>query len=514
MADIPNTQAHRVLATIAVNSPADHALLYPKMKYAIHLVLGMLVLSSSISAQEFTVRPVPHDVAAPAASVAAPVAKAIAPRQKKPAVASPVTLSTHASSGPKRQAPTVPASTVTRSSAVSALRDTAPPKAVSHANGVAAAPVPASPRRADEPAPPVDNVAVAAPKPTLVVAALPLSTVAVDSVAAPAKKVARSDSASLPKAPPAPLPMTLNLGTVVFGGIVQTTYQAGSSDAINTFRLRRAEMKFVGTVSPTVKWQVMLDLAKTLKVASGTPNQSTLPLQDAFMSLKMSHVDVQAGQFVLPLTYEGTNIPSSGIEAADRSLMVTDGKLGMVRDIGVQFSTKFAVPVRARIGLFNSTGDLQNGTASVGAKAIVGRVDMSTPITGLTLGSSGASAGRDPAGNASHDRIGADVEYAHSALGARSEFMRAWDGTDVRFGSYTLVTYTVGTLQWLVRHDYWDKNTGVGAARTDVLERDITAGFAWYIESSNVVLRTNYVRRTVTPVPQRDQLIMLLQAAW
>ena len=308
--------------------------------------------------------------------------------------------------------------------------------------------------------------------------------------------------------------MTLNLGSVVFGGIVQTQYQAGSSDAINTFRLRRAEMKFVGTVSPTVKWQVMLDLAKSLKVASGTPNQSTLPLQDAFMSVKLNRIDVQAGQFLLPLTYEGVNIPSSRIEAADRSLMVTDGKLGMVRDIGVQFSTQASAPVRARVGLFNSTGDLQNGVASVGAKAIIGRLDLATPIHGLTLGSSGASAGRDPAGNPSHDRIGADVEYAYNALAARSEFMRAWDATDVRFGSYTLVTYSVGSVQWLVRHDYWDKNTGVGAARSDVLERDITAGFAWYIENSNVVLRTNYVRRTVTPVPQRDQLIMLLQAAW
>ncbi|MEP6618727.1 MAG: porin [bacterium] len=327
------------------------------------------------------------------------------------------------------------------------------------------------------------------------------------SVGADRKPATAADTGQVPA-------MMLNLGNVVFGGNLQTFYVAGSGDVVNTFKLRRAELKFVGTMSPTVKWQVMLDLAKSLKVANNSPTQSTLPLQDAFISVKADRFDIQAGQFILPLTYEGGGLSSALIEATDRSLMITDGKLGQVRDMGVQLSTQLFSVTKVRVGLFNSTGDLQNTTAITGAKAIVGRIETRTPVDGLMLGMSGASAGRDANDEPAHDRIGGDVEYSWKRFGARSEFMRAWDGTDVRLGTYGLATYSVGTVLLVGRYDYWDKDSRASLTGLDVLERDVTAGFAWYMEGSNVVLRGNYVWRNLHPQPQRDQVIVSLQAAW
>lgn len=501
------------------------------MKTVIFGTFALVALTSSARCQQFTVRPVRHD------STPAPRVVPAAPKSLlKPAAATAVTAPATAAVKSVAKSPTVHAAAraatvqVAHTVVVStpSVAKAAVEKTALAPGKLRKAPLPTDSVRQHtltiaatvashvESLPDESRAQRASPVPAEApVATVPPKASPKDSATtAPIAPARTSAPANAPAAPAQQAAMQLNLGSVTFSGILQMFYMAGSSDVVNTFKMRRAELKFVGTMSPTVRWQVMLDLAKQLKLAGSTPNQSTIPLQDAFIAVKAGRVEIQSGQFVLPLTYEGSGLSSSLIEPADRSLMITDGKLGQVRDLGVQVSTQLVPAVKLRAGVFNSTGDLQNTTATTGAKSIIARIEARTPIDGLTLGSSGAASGRDANGNPWHDRIGGDVEYAHKKFGARSEFMRAWDGTDVRLGTYALVTYRVGDVVAIGRYDYWDKDFRATPKGADVLERATTGGFAWNMEGNNVVLRANYVWRNLSPLPHRDLVIIALQAAW
>lgn len=511
------------------------------MKTVIFGACALVALTSSARCQQFTVRPVHHD------STTAPRVLEAAPKSiLKPAAAIAGTAPATASPKAVAKSPTVqpvaaraatdqpvahtavPTSPPVAKAAIERASDAPPQRAEIAPGKLRTAPLPTDSVRqhtltiaatvASHVESPADESRAqrASPVPAEApVAAVPSKPIPKDSApTAPVVPARTSAPASAPAASAQQAAMQLNLGSVTFSGILQMFYMAGSSDVVNTFKLRRAELKFVGTMSSTVRWQVMLDLAKQLKLAGSTPNQSTIPLQDAFIVVKTGRVEIQAGQFMLPLTYEGGGLSSSLIEPAERSLMITDGKLGQVRDLGVQASTQVVPAVKLRAGVFNSTGDLQNTTATTGAKSIIARIEARTPIDGLTLGSSGAASGRDANGNPWHDRIGGDVEYAHKKFGARTEFMRAWDGTDVRLGTYALVTYRIGDVVAIGRYDYWDKDFRATPKGADVLERATTGGFAWNMEGNNVVLRANYVWRNLSPLPHRDLVIVALQAAW
>ena len=105
---------------------------------------------------------------------------------------------------------------------------------------------------------------------------------------------------------------------------------AASSDGavVDTFRIRRSELKLSGDISPQAKWVVMFDPIKT-----------SAPLQDAFISLQASrYIGLDVGQQKVPLGFEGTQ--SSGrLDTVERTLFIADkargGGWGDVRDLGV-----------------------------------------------------------------------------------------------------------------------------------------------------------------------------------
>jgi hypothetical protein len=334
---------------------------------------------------------------------------------------------------------------------------------------------------------------------------------------------ARPDSAADAPGPEAAQPtsparaaeaITLNLGNVVFSGNIQAFYVAGSGDVVNTFRLRRAELRLAGTISPKARWTVMLDPAKPLRMANGVPNQATTVLQDAFVTLKAQSVEIHAGQLVIPLTFEGSGLGSAVLETYDRSLMITDGKLGQVRDVGVMVTGPLTSSAHFRLGLFNGTGDSQNTTDVNGQKAVIGRLDVQTALPGLQVGMSGAYGGPDAENNPRRDRIGADARYSHDALGLRAELMRAWDGSDVKLGYYGLASYKVDDILLVGRYDVWNRDSRATPEGQDLQERDILTGFSWFIDGRNVQLRTNHVFRLLKNLPRRNLMVVSLQTAW
>lgn len=60
--------------------------------------------------------------------------------------------------------------------------------------------------------------------------------------------------------------ITVGVGTVKFSGLIQAWYMGGMPDVTNTVRLRRAEVRFVGDISPSTRWTLMVDPSKTISV--------------------------------------------------------------------------------------------------------------------------------------------------------------------------------------------------------------------------------------------------------
>ena len=129
-------------------------------------------------------------------------------------------------------------------------------------------------------------------------------------------------------APPPPPPPAILVDTggvkLRVSGLFQGWYTASDQNVVDTFRLRRAELKFSGDVSPRIKWTVMVDPAKTLGLTTTTSSmggqtvvtgssisQSGRLLQDAFVALNWKPtLSVEVGQQKIPLGLEGTS--SSG----------------------------------------------------------------------------------------------------------------------------------------------------------------------------------------------------------
>ena len=132
--------------------------------------------------------------------------------------------------------------------------------------------------------------------------------------------VAHPESAA-PKTPAA-APVVIGITSLKLSGWIQVWY-ANGSHAANTFRIRRAEIKFAGTASSRASWVVGFDAAKSLSVnqtfatvagqtvvRDGSINQASRMLQDAYLTVGLfRHLSLDAGQFKLPFSHEGLMAP-------------------------------------------------------------------------------------------------------------------------------------------------------------------------------------------------------------
>ena len=98
----------------------------------------------------------------------------------------------------------------------------------------------------------------------------------------------------------APAPAAATPAPIRIGGLLQMWYAQGDGGFQNTFRIRRAQIKFAGEASRRVRWTLNLDVAKLLTTSSATVNvggstvvtqttvnQNGRPLQDAFIALTL-----------------------------------------------------------------------------------------------------------------------------------------------------------------------------------------------------------------------------------
>lgn len=103
-------------------------------------------------------------------------------------------------------------------------------------------------------------------------------------------------------------PLVAGNGKVRFGALLQSwgVNDTTASAAKFNLRIRRAEIKFSGSVAEGSRWFLMVDAAKNLSSGAVSPNNDNKVLQDLGVVFSISKtVEVVFGQFKIPTTAEG-----------------------------------------------------------------------------------------------------------------------------------------------------------------------------------------------------------------
>ena len=317
-------------------------------------------------------------------------------------------------------------------------------------------------------------------------------------------------------------------------GFVQVYYRTGDPAIKDGYRLRKADLKFSGEVSPHIRWRVGFDAAKVLTLsksdvtvgdsvalADASVDQRTRILQDAALTVSLNKfVSLDIGQQILPLSLEGT-ISSAYIETIERTLFIVERSravgLGDVRDIGASANGKLAMGLEYHVGLFNETGESQGTLDPNEQKALMGRIAYDVPsLPGLQIGGSG---GYEPGPfEQRRERAGSEVQYKTSAVTLRTETMFARDGALRRFGWYGLGAWRLtGNLQFVARYDSWDRDRSSELSTYDGYERQIVAGTSYLLDGGSAKIAFNLVHQNypnVTSSANGTFALIAFQGLW
>lgn len=342
-----------------------------------------------------------------------------------------------------------------------------------------------------------------------------------------AQDTSTTQAAALP--PPAP--------AVQIDGFLQIWYLDGHTitNAHDTYRVRRADLKLSGIISPRVRWHLSFDGAKALNLTKTTTvvgdsialrdaavDQRTRFLQEASINVTLAPaLRVDVGQQIIPLALEGIT-STSQIETIQRTMFIEErtrgGTLGDIRDIGASARGSIAAGyVDYQVGLFNEMGESQNSTDQNDQKATIGRLAVRIPgFAALQLGGSGGFEG-GPTSAQQRERAGGEAQLRTRLLTLRSEVMSARDGTIRRLGYYGLAAIRPSQDVELVgRWDYWDPDIHSETNSADAAEREIVGGVNYFIEGGATRLAANVVRSTFPErvLPPSTLLLVALQVVW
>jgi hypothetical protein len=347
--------------------------------------------------------------------------------------------------------------------------------------------------------------------------------------AAPAAPRATSSAA-----PAASRIAEVGFGSLKVNGLLQFQFGASNTATASSFRIRRAELKLSGRISPIVSWATMFDVSKPLSLSNGTTtvngtpvvssssvNQGSRLMQDAILTVDLTkNLHVDAGQFRLPLGNIGSG-SSANLETIERPMFQADrargGALGDIRDIGFVVRGPATSVADYWIGAFNGAGESQNTTDANNQKTVVGRVTFKTPVNGLRFGGSALYSGVDTTTPLKKDRYGAEITFIRGKYLARVEAQHGTDAAIDRMGGFALVGYRViPRLQIVARVDSWDPDVSRDDTAGTARATDLMAGATYQLAGDNAKLQVNLSRRQFAGDVLRptSQLLVNLQASW
>jgi len=333
-----------------------------------------------------------------------------------------------------------------------------------------------------------------------------------------------------------PAPLATTVSPIRLSGLLQVWYAQGDGGFQNTFRLRRAAIKFSGDVSRRARWTLGFDGAKLLTTSSATTNvggstvvtQTTVNqngrlLQDAFLALSLpARIQLDVGQFKIPLGIEGNTQSSAVLETVERALFSSDrsrgGTYGNSRDLGVLIRMAPFGRLDVAMGVFNGLGESQNDTDRNRQKAVAGRIGGRVPFfSQLELGASGATTAFGGPDSLIRQRAGTDLKLVAGRILVKGEYMMGRDGTRRGEGWFGHVGFSpTPRLTLIARHDVFDPDRSRETALADARERDWIGGFTYDVPVMNVRLQMNYLRKyfpSAISAP-RGLLLTNLQASW
>ena len=317
-------------------------------------------------------------------------------------------------------------------------------------------------------------------------------------------------------------------------GFIQTYYRSGDPTITDGFRLRKADLKFSGQLSPHVRWRIGFDAAKALALAltngdtldakaltAASADERSRMLQDAAVTwVQGTSFTADVGQQIIPLSLEGT-VATSAVETIERTMFIVERSratgLGDVRDVGVSANGLTPIGIEYHGGVFNGTGDdigIVDGNAQ---KAVVARLAYHfLPLPGLQIGASGAY---EPGIFAQRrERAGSEFQYRAPRFTLRAETMSARDGGLHRFGWYTLGAFRPNPVwQFVTRFDSWDRDLEHETSLTDGLERQFTVGASAQLDGNIAKVALNLVRQTfpnVTSPPAATFVLIAFQSVF
>lgn len=350
-----------------------------------------------------------------------------------------------------------------------------------------------------------------------------------------AGRVEAQDSTSTPHSPPSEA--VPQAPAVQINGLLQVWYLDGHTltSAHDSYRIRRADVKLSGIISPRVRWRISLDGAKLLNLNKTTTvaadssvledvavDQRSRILQEASINVTLAPaVRVDVGQQIIPLSYEGIT-SAAQIETIERTMFIAErsrgGGISDVRDIGAEVRGSVADNhVDYQLGVFNEFGDTQNSTDQNDQKATIGRLAFRLPaLPTLQLGASGGFEG-GPLPQQRRERAGGEGQFRNRWLTLRAEVMGARDGIFRRLGYYGLgAIRPTPDVELVGRWDYWDPDLHNETGPVNVAERELVAGASYFIESGATRLAANVVRSTFPSgiVHPSTLLLFSLQVVW
>ncbi len=305
-----------------------------------------------------------------------------------------------------------------------------------------------------------------------------------------------------PKAPTFPPPTTLKVadGELKFGLLLQGWYYGDDSEqgsgssylgnptGVNDFRLRRAEIKLSGKVTPAWGYEVMIDPAKSPNVTAGADGKILQDFAITFLGLKGHEFSI--GQKKIALTEEGLR-SSSEIDFVERSRIARI--IGDQRQAGFFYKGEYGSMFAAQASITNGLPSNVAGTSDRFFYAA--RFDVK-PAKGMTVGVSGGTGNQGTAA-LTRDRLGAHFRWDGTEdlpLMLRAEYGKATDGqtngTEIdRDGFYVSGLYTFAKQFRIgARYEEYDQNADVDNDELSI----ITAGFHYMIKGKNINLKAEW----------------------
>ena len=303
-----------------------------------------------------------------------------------------------------------------------------------------------------------------------------------------------------PKAPTFPPPTTLKVadGELKFGLLLQAWYimddsaQAssgtdylGNPTGVNDFRLRRAEIKLNGKVTPDWGFEVMIDPTKSPSVTAGADGKILQDLAITWLGLK-GH-EFSLGQKKIAMTEEGLR-SSSEIDFVERARITR--VIGDQRQAGFFYKGEYGEMFGAQASITNGLPSNVAGTSD--RLYYAARFDVK-PMKGLVFGVSGGT-GNQGTQALARDRYAAHVRWDGTEslpLMLRAEYGHATDGqangTEIdRDGFYVSGLYTFAKQFRLgLRYEEYDQNKDVTGDKLSI----VTGGFHYMIKGKNINLK-------------------------